>query len=334
MKNVRLMSSLSFVVFVVFSLSVNLSGQQSPRVPQAVVSARPASVPENFVITPFGYFHPSCVRSLTANETLLSDGRVQHANGATDAQAAVCGFPHFTPTGVLAAGNVKLPFEANLAGGIFPAVNGWLEYISATTTASYGEVSASWPVPAAPSTNDDQTIFFFPGFQDYNNSLSIVQPVLQWGVSSGGGGSYWVIASWNCCMNGITWHSALKKVSAGDTILGTIAPTCPPKKAQSCTTWKIVTEDVTTGKKSTLTKSPAEGQVWNWAFGSVAEVYGVRQCSDYPADTSLTFSVQLYDNNGVLLSDPGWIASPAAGNVSPQCNYGLNFTDTEQTLEY
>src|ERR1035441_2122355 len=42
---------------------------------------RPATVPEGYVITPFGYFHPSCVQSLAKGERLLADGRVQHADG-------------------------------------------------------------------------------------------------------------------------------------------------------------------------------------------------------------------------------------------------------------
>jgi len=127
----------------------------------------------------------------------------------------------------------------------------------------------------------------------------------------------------------------LRRVSTGDAILGTIAPMCKsPKKIQSCTIWKIVTADVTSGKNSTLRQNPADGQVWNWGFGAVAEVYGVRQCDDFPADAGVTFSTELYDNNGVRISDPGWTVSPADGSVTPQCNYGLSFTNTEQTLQY
>jgi hypothetical protein len=335
MKNRRLSSSLSFAVPILLLLGVGLGAQESPRGSQETASARPASVPESFAITPFGYFHPSCVRSLAENELVLADGRVQHANGTTDVQAPACGFPHFTATGVLVTENAKAPLEANLAAGNLPTIHGWLEYVSATTDTSYREISATWPVPAAPATIQGQTLFFFPGFEDYNNILSIVQPVLQWGRSSDGGGNYWGIASWTCCILGTTFHSRLLKVSTGDTILGAILPSCKAKKKiQSCTTWKITTEDLTTGQKSQLAQSPAEGQVWNWGFAAVAEVYGVSQCSDFPADAGVTFSAQLYDNNGVLISDPGWSGTPAGSGVTPQCNYGLDFTNSEQTLEY
>ena len=57
---------------------------------------RPATVPEGYVITPAGYFYPSCVRSLTKGERVLADGRVQHNDGTVDQEAASCAYPHFS----------------------------------------------------------------------------------------------------------------------------------------------------------------------------------------------------------------------------------------------
>src|ERR1700760_3473708 len=61
---------------------------------------RPANVPDGYVITPFGYFHPSCVQSLTKGERLMADGRLQHSNGNVEEKAAVCNYPHFTRSGI------------------------------------------------------------------------------------------------------------------------------------------------------------------------------------------------------------------------------------------
>lgn len=69
---------------------------------------RPAAVPEGYVITPFGYFHPSCVRTLGASEKLLADGRVRHADGTTDVSAAVCAYAHFTANGMLAKNGARV----------------------------------------------------------------------------------------------------------------------------------------------------------------------------------------------------------------------------------
>ena len=288
---------------------------------------RPLQVPDAFVITPFGYFHPSCVLRLEEAETLLADGRVEHANAIVDSSAPLCNYPHYTATGLLITADTKG------ASAIDPNVNGWLEYVSATTATSYGKISATWPVPPAPTANDGQTLFFFPGFEDISDVISIVQPVLQFGNSAAGGANYWAVASWNCCTSGTAWYSPLLKVSTGDTILGTITPTCKPGQ-DYCATWNVVSEDKTTGKKTTLAKSAAEGQIWNWGFAAVAEVYGVRQCSDYPANTSLVFKVHLYDQNRKVIANPGWVGSPAGSGISPKCNYGLNVTATKETLDY
>ena len=46
---------------------------------------RPMGVPDGYVITPSGYFHPSCVRQLAEGAALLADGRIiRHADGTTE----------------------------------------------------------------------------------------------------------------------------------------------------------------------------------------------------------------------------------------------------------
>jgi hypothetical protein len=37
---------------------------------------RPASVPQGYVITPFGYFHPSCINHLAQRDRLLPEHQV------------------------------------------------------------------------------------------------------------------------------------------------------------------------------------------------------------------------------------------------------------------
>ena len=60
---------------------------------------RPSEVPDGYVITPSGYFHPSCVRQLAEGETLLEGGRVlQHADGTAES-VPVCAYPHYTARG-------------------------------------------------------------------------------------------------------------------------------------------------------------------------------------------------------------------------------------------
>jgi hypothetical protein len=55
--------------------------------------------------------------------------------------------------------------------------------------------STKWVVPPVPASDDGQVIYLFNGMQP-DSGAHILQPVLQWGPSSAGGGNYWSITNW------------------------------------------------------------------------------------------------------------------------------------------
>lgn len=123
-------------------------------------------------------------------------------------------------------------------------------------------------------------------------------------------------------------------VSPGDTILGTISSTCKAGTTY-CAKWNIVSEDETSKKKTTLSKTPSNGQIWNWGFGAVMEIYGVTECKDFPkGNKSTIFTTHLYDQNLNAVPSPSWTAAPAGSTTTPKCGYGLKVTPTEETLKY
>jgi hypothetical protein len=293
---------------------------------------RPSVVPEGYVITPFGYFHASCVRSLASGETVLADGRVQHRDGTEDAIAPVCGYAHYTAHGEVVSAHQSSAEPRSDSPAYSPTIgHSWIEDGSATTSTSYGKLTASWVVPPAPTTNDGQTVYLFPGLMDSNATETIIQPVLGWNSF---GGEVWTIASWNCCPSGTANYSKPVLVSVGDTINGTIKSTCAPG-VESCTKWDIGTEDFTTKKSTTLGNTPSEGQTFNWAQSGAVEVYDIAQCTDYPPNGSIAFSkVALYDYNLTRIANPGWSITDYYSGLSPQCNYGGKTTANSVTLDY
>jgi len=311
---------------------VSTSGFASP--PAIAGPSRPSAVPEGYVITPFGYYHLSCVHQVDEGGTILADGRVQHADGRVDASAPICSYPRYSPNGSVISQSQPMVENCTVDGA------GWIESIGASASAntSYGKLSATWTVPPSPSSDDGQLLYLFPGFADCPNGASILQPVLQWGYAelpTGGiGGNYWQIVSWNAYGETGVYHGPPVRVSPGDTILGTISSTCKPG-GNSCPTWNVVTVDKNTGGKSTLAGTLSNGQVWNLAFGGVLEApYGVTQCSDYPANGNVVFNVHLYDENLKPISNPGWTANPADPGITPQCGFDLNPSATKETLFY
>jgi hypothetical protein len=194
-----------------------------------------------------------------------------------------------------------------------------------TSTSSYGELWAYWNVPPAPVTNDGQTLYLFPGLEDYKDVVTIIQPVLGWNADYA---SAWGIASWNCCVSGTTFEAPPQPVSSGDTILGYMFATCAAGTL-SCNSWDIVTWDLQNNKFSQLLNTSNFGQTFNWAFGGALEVYNVIQCTDYPSQdgypggNAISFNeIGLYDNNFVQIANPNWSVSNVSGGLTPQCSYG------------
>jgi hypothetical protein len=243
----------------------------------------PANVPRDYVVTPNGYFHPSCVQRVDADEQLRPGAMLVRNNGTTRA-VAPCAYPHYAADGTeLAPNDVPMPGAAAPAGG---AIDGWVAYgsylLPRTGAARY--LFARMTVPTAPTVQSGQVVYFFPGLEELEHVQTIVQPVLGWNAFNDDG---WTIASWNCCLDGHTWHSAPIAVSSGTTLEGlVVGGTCTNG---ICTNWKIVTRDAVTARQTTL-DTEGYGQAFDWVFGAVLEAYGVSQCGHYPASGDETFS--------------------------------------------
>ena len=72
---------------------------QGPRHLTTAGPNRPASVPEDYVITPNGYFHASCVKEVAQGDTFLKDqGAIQHADGSLESLSP-CAYPRYSKKG-------------------------------------------------------------------------------------------------------------------------------------------------------------------------------------------------------------------------------------------
>ena len=211
-----------------------------------------------------------------------------------------------------------------------PLINGWEEaaYIVASSASkSYGAIIATWRVPPHPPTDDGQVLYFFPGFEDIANTESILQPVLQWYQGQ------WALGSWNCCLNGIIVHSPFVNVAPGHEIYGSITNNCAAG-ALYCPSWNVLSLDMSTGENTTLGDTPSDGQIFNWAFSGVMEVYGVVSCEDYPADPHLTFdNIVLFDQYLNPVFDPKWTGG-FNPTMTPQCSYYVGTNKSTTVLWY
>jgi hypothetical protein len=324
-------SSLLLLSLLLGVSGVSLIGQEqtAPLLPPAGPN-RPDDVPADYVITPFGYFHPSCVLQLGKGEYLDHQNVLHRADGS-ETQVAPCPYPHHRLSGELpAAGSLDTDkMSATTETGIThpPAINGWVENSNATIDTAFGKVLSTWTVPSLPLAHDGQVVYLFSGLETLSSQTDILQPVL-----ASDNGTSWSFTSWNCCPSNITVYSSGISVNPGDTLVGTIAMTCAAGTAM-CPTWNVISEDQTTNQSTELSGTPSEGETFNWSFGAVLEGYGILQCADYPSNASLTMNTLLYDSTLTLVASPDW-SDVALSKALPQCNYAVNTTATDTTLTY
>jgi hypothetical protein len=70
-----------------------------------------------------------------------------------------------------------------------------------------------------PVMESDQLIYLFNGLEP-TSGYTILQPVLQWGLSPAGGGNYWAITNWYVSASGDYFCGSLITVNPGDTLQG------------------------------------------------------------------------------------------------------------------
>jgi len=314
--------STSFVVIALAGVMVmSLTTLPAQALPLAGPK-RPATVPADFVITPFGYFHPSCVNHLAKDDVLRQDkGAIQRANGTFE-NIQECAYPHFEADGTKVVGNVRPVGD----GKTEPPYIGhsWIEYASIHTGANYGEIYSEWDVPPAPTSNDGQVVFFFNGLEQYSDDTTIIQPVLAWNNDYA---AAWSIAAWNCCVNGNVNEAPPAPVESGDHLEGYVFNNCSAGTTE-CSSWDIVIIDQENGNYSQMIDTTNYGQKFNWGFGAVMEVYYITQCSDYPGPEEsgyaggISFYNQLVLNDEFVSVTPAWKVFNISNGLTPQCNYG------------
>jgi hypothetical protein len=257
-------------------------------------AVRPPTVPGDFVTTPHGYFHPSCVVEVAEGETLRDDGVLLRADGEAR-EVAGCRHARYDREGR------QITRRSAVAGTLPAVVNGWVAATSSTSAGPVQEISATWRVPAAPTRARGQTLYFFVALEPAATGAFILQPVLAW---NGFDDQRWTIASWNCCKDGAVLHSPPRPVSPGDRISGSvIGESCDAEGV--CASWTV--RAVSSRGTSTTLATGSYGAALDWEFGGAFEAFGVDACDQYPRDGRITFSSIVVRRIGGAAVTPAWV---------------------------
>jgi len=274
-------------------------------------ATRPQGVPLDYVVTPNGLFHPSCVIKVANGERVSANGDLVRRDGSVD-KASACLHPRYVARDGAVA---RIEPDAEQ-----PAFDGWVadSNSNSNVTPPAKKMVATFGVPSGPTAKSGQVLYYFPGLVQ-GAVRTILQPVLAW---NGFGDSRWTMTNWNCCESGKTWHGSTIAVNTGDKIKGSmIGANCTNGV---CPNWTIKSVDKNTGQSTTF-QTEGYGQAFDWYFGGAKEVYGVSSCSQYPANGSITFSaIHVFDQNGTETTPTTW--NTMKSGSAPACNYGVAVT--------
>jgi hypothetical protein len=264
----------------------------------------PSTVPGDFLLTPMGYFHPSCIRS--AAERAL-------------AAATPCAYPHFDKSGRAIGDAAATSDGGPHLGPLFRGGN-WITNANATVSgvgrANRIRITGDVRVPAAPAFAGGQTLYIFNGLEPSANGSEILQPVLGWS------GGRWTMQNWDCCVGGSVFNDGAVAVKPGDLINQSVAG--------STNSGFNIAWNRNGGRFKVFTVD-GNNQVYDWAFAAVLEAYDIDRCDQYPNDGATTFTNVAVTVNGAA-RNPAWHA--AAPRLSPDCATNTTFGGGTFALHY
>ncbi len=261
---------------------------------------KPPGVPAEYIITPNGFFHPSCVVTLAPDERLDPDLVVRGLDGVARASVPSCAYPRFDFRGesVPSSATSKVAAPASM-----PETGPWNGYVAFYEYHYDGNawgtsLSNIWVVPPSPTTvGDGEVVYLWNGILTSN---ALLQPVLGFNSDSVG---TWNIASWNCCTSGIMGESAAVTVSPGDVIRGTVTG-ADCDSSGVCQSYTVTTTNMTCGQSVVLNTTSPNGAP-DAIFPGVLETYGVTSCNMFPPNGEVAFyDSTLTDQSGNPVSVP------------------------------
>jgi hypothetical protein len=159
-----------------------------------------------YVRTPGGFRHKSLVHVLGPGQ-IVAKGPSGVATRDT-ATGAVVEFP---------AVGAQMQELAGEGGGWVT----WADWTNGTGS-PIRTFETSWVVPPPPLSDSGQLIYLFNALED-DAGDDILQPVLQWGLSGAGGGSYWSVASWYVDSSKHAFSTPVVCVNPGDNLVGVLS---------------------------------------------------------------------------------------------------------------
>jgi hypothetical protein len=277
-------------------------------------------IEDQFVSTPFGWYHKACVHEVEHESRIINEPEsffISNPGNYGGTEVYRCLYKHSGE----AIRQRMMQLQEYYPSAQFDG-SGWQDYTKMDSGDSTDGFYGNWNVPASPSSGGPilymftglQNIDWVPPEREPSKPFDIIQPVMQYGASAAGGGNYWSCASWYVTLTNDVVHGRAFRLSTGDNIYGNMTKT-------GSDSWYINCLDTNSNQNNAITVTKSLLQTQPWIYVTL-EVYGVRNCNEYPAKgTELKFTNLKLTENGSPASI-NWIVG-TNGQQPPVCDSSI-----------
>ncbi|KAJ7450091.1 hypothetical protein B0H11DRAFT_1928467 [Mycena galericulata] len=195
--------------------------------------------------------------------------------------------------------DVVIPITSNAVSSRQDQQSGYIAFGFWDNPASspISSFTTTWTVPPAPATYNGQTVFLFSSVGQVSGVSTILQPVLQYGVSNTGGGEFWAVTTWYIT-GGNAFYTTPVPVNTGQVLTGIISLT-----GQNASNNYSYASQFTNVANTTLQVTTTD-QILNSATETL-EAYAITDASDYPTGTTVFSGIEMVLADGSVVA-PAW----------------------------
>ncbi len=289
------------------------TGQELPPALKDFAAVPKEIVEREYVKTPFGRAHPSCMHRIAEGELVDGDGVVRVG------ERVVGRLPSCDYAPEIGAAKAQ------------PDVSGthWITdaYIDAPKRGSYqmfNYASSRVQVPSTPDLDDGQVFYAFPAFMPADYSY-LLQPVLQYGSDHAGGGSYWSLSSWAIISTSTprqVLYTEKLPVSSGDSVVLQLQVT-HEIKVLGVTRYRVRITASTASASRKLEVNVAPAALRRLYLGA-SEMWNNTSCDHFPSYLSFDTLAYIPDTTPWNTYFPVRVGETRENHWPGYCNFGIN----------
>ncbi len=246
-----------------------------------------AATQSEYIATPRGLYHRSCVHEIPRGARVDASGLVTRADHSTY-QIPKCAY----------ASNQTSPAGLERSTSLY--LDDWMEVAQdfKSDSNAFRLLTAKWKVPLAPrGSYPGGTTRVYYAYPALESQWDLLMPALAYGYNGSWGGAYWTMTAWYFnATTGWSWKRLSTDPDSTDDVYAIVSASgC----ANGTCTWSVIVGDSTSPRQAvdTLIVTNETG-LYRAADGGAVQVVNVTSCDQFPPTGVYFNSIALRDTTG------------------------------------